>query len=296
MIIHACIISLSRALRVQEEWEAAPHQWLMQSPPAGSFQVPLASVWGLDPVLRLAGALETRGRLSPPSPVEAFHSYEPSTWYREWLKTATEIDDYAELHEFTEFPQLLGTHSPVALNLALDDEYWHRTFDHQTRPRNIAAMLTECQKLLNTLGVDANRNSYPVEWLSCQTLITILNHAQTMQANIGFFATWPRVANTKIEPYMMAARGFHRIRSVRLTADHECLEVTFINHDSYRLQVRSLGATGLRVSEAEVAERNGTVAVRYEGGHSTELTPRRILELGTPISTMLPSGQATSTT
>jgi hypothetical protein len=78
MITSVAVLPTADAIRLHERWLYRPESWLFWQGTRSQFRVPLPSVWGLEPIRRIAASLELTGRVCTPAPVAAFRAYEPS--------------------------------------------------------------------------------------------------------------------------------------------------------------------------------------------------------------------------
>lgn len=278
MATSIAIVKNSDAHRRHERWLRRPDEWLFWRIPQRAFRVPLPSVWGLEPVRRLAASLELRGRICAPVPPAAFHSYEPAAWYREWLRDAVEVDDRAAAGSIELFPELLGRQSPVASPDSITN-----IKDPQAQVRALSLLAKEVQALLKS--IENRWSQFSIEWSVCRTLIDVCKQATEHDMSIVVHQEWPEVQESAPTNFStMTIRGFHRIREAQVIDDGEVVEVKFVNGKICRLRAETAfpERTGVRISRARVGHRRGTVVLSEKKGDTLHLTPHRILHLCDP--------------
>jgi hypothetical protein len=269
MMMIAVLMPAADAARKYERWLRRPHEWAFWRAPSRSFQVPLPSVWGLEPVRRLAASVELTGRLCAPVPASAFHAFAPSQWYEKWLRMSVKVDNRAAEDGIRRFPQLLARHSPVALIEARVHS------DADALPREIGPLRKEAEALRRLIEASPRWRTYSVEWASCRLLIDILDRKQC----VVFFPHWPAQVDEPVRFHELPARGLHRVRSVAIVDRGEAVDVRFVNGATYRVTATDALVGGRRIAAAIVGRRSATVVLTNELGVETELAPARLLAI-----------------
>lgn len=274
------LMSSADAWRRHEQWLRRPHQWLFWRVPSRAFQIPLPSLWGLEPVRRVAASVEMTDRLCPPVPASAFHAYAPSDWYRRWMTASVDIENRAAENRIKRFPEILARHSPVALLNAPTRAA--AAAEPDARVRKLGALRKEVKSLCAMIESSGKWRSYSVEWASCRVLIDAFDRAVAQEQSAIFFPQWPVESEADVvHSYELAARGFHRMRSVVVVDGGNAAEVLFLNGSRCRIRAKEALANigGESIASATIGRRKGTVVLYNEQGVKTELTPRNILML-----------------
>lgn len=275
------LLPTSDAWRQHERWLERPHAWSFWETPQTALRMPLPSVWGLEPVRRLAGSLELEGRVCVPVPATAFHSYDDADWYRRWLKDSVEIENRAAEDALELFPELLGRESPVALH---GNPPRRDSDDPQGRVRSLTLLAREIETLVETLQQERRWSRYSVEWASCRALSDACHEALGRKMSVVLYPEWPQVQPAgPVVFHTIAVRGLHRIRAVRVVENGEFAEVTMVNGQVFRVRAQdAFEQRGVLIARAAAGRQRAVVVLTDDRGRKVQLTPHRLLHLCDP--------------